>query len=175
MHLIKVLAMALLAPSVLANFGFQYSEQKRVRTQKRLKLEDIRAKNPTPRVDIMEPQYYKQAVSHFDASTHGTFKQLYFVNPAYYKPGGPIILYIAGEGPLSPDGSDIDAGVIFNDIAQQNSGLLVVLEHRYYGVSIPVPDFTTPNLRYLTIEEAVEDFNTFAQNVPLLVDINGKK
>ncbi len=35
-------------------------------------------------------------------------------------------------------------------IAAKHRGLILALEHRYYGESIPTPDFSTPNLRYLS-------------------------
>ena len=34
-------------------------------------------------------------------------------------------------------------------LAQHYQGLAFSLEHRYYGKSIPTPDFSTPNLRWL--------------------------
>lgn len=34
---------------------------------------------------------------------------------------------------------------------------MIVLEHRYYGWSVPVPDFTTDNLRFLNNKEALQD------------------
>jgi hypothetical protein len=38
---------------------------------------------------------------------------------------------------------------------------IVTIEHRYYGLSVPTPDLSTPNLAWLTIEQALEDLATF--------------
>lgn len=44
-------------------------------------------------------------------------------------------------------------------------GIGVVLEHRYYGTSWPVPDLSTENMRFLTTAQALADEAYFAQNV----------
>jgi hypothetical protein len=41
----------------------------------------------------------------------------------------------------------------------------VILEHRYYGKSFPVPDLTTENLRFLSTEQALAEVDYFARNV----------
>ncbi len=46
-------------------------------------------------------------------------------------------------------------------LAQRHRALIVAIEHRYYGLSIPVSDFTTPNLRYLSTYQALEDTALF--------------
>lgn len=45
------------------------------------------------------------------------------------------------------------------------SGVGVVLEHRYYGTSFPLPDLSIDSLRFLTTEQALADQAYFAQNV----------
>ncbi|KAI9204556.1 serine carboxypeptidase S28-domain-containing protein [Polychytrium aggregatum] len=49
-------------------------------------------------------------------------------------------------------------------LAKQTNGLIVALEHRYYGDSNPFSDYATQNLRFLASEQAVEDAATFARN-----------
>lgn len=41
------------------------------------------------------------------------------------------------------------------------NALLVSLEHRYYGKSHPFPLLTTPNMKYLSSDQAMEDIKTF--------------
>jgi len=41
----------------------------------------------------------------------------------------------------------------------------VVLEHRYYGQSWPVPNLTTDNFRYLTTKQSLDDATHFARNI----------
>ncbi|KAJ2361180.1 hypothetical protein IW150_007309, partial [Coemansia sp. RSA 2607] len=43
------------------------------------------------------------------------------------------------------------------------------MEHRYYGVSYPVNDMSGPNMRYLTVENALEDVAHFVRNAPEFV------
>ena len=40
-------------------------------------------------------------------------------------------------------------------------GLLISLEHRYYGDSQPFDDWSTPNLKYLTSQQALADIASF--------------
>lgn len=37
----------------------------------------------------------------------------------------------------------------------------MTLEHRYYGLSVPTTDLSTPNLQWLTVAQALEDLATF--------------
>lgn len=50
-------------------------------------------------------------------------------------------------------------------LAKATNGVGVILEHRYYGKSIPVSDFSTENLRFLTTDQALADTAYFAKNV----------
>lgn len=54
---------------------------------------------------------------------------------------------------------------IVHQVAKATKGLGVILEHRYYGKSFPVPDLTTDNLRFLTTEQALAEVDYFARNV----------
>ena len=48
------------------------------------------------------------------------------------------------------------------EIAGKYGALLLALEHRYYGVSMPnVGDYSTENFRYLSSEQALEDIAGF--------------
>lgn len=58
--------------------------------------------------------------------------------------------------------------VTMNDqIARQHNGATILLEHRYYGLSTPTPDLSKPNLKYHTIQQAIDDLEYFANNVKL--------
>lgn len=97
--------------------------------------------------------------------------------------GGPIVLVTPGEGNAEgvlltwrfPVEIDIFAGsvgyvtnrTISGQIAQQQHGATVLLEHRFFGYSNPYDNLTTQSLELLTIEQAIEDFVYFAQNVHL--------
>lgn len=59
-------------------------------------------------------------------------------------------------------------------LAQATHGIGVILEHRYYGESIPTPDFSTESLRFLTTEQALADQAYFSKNIvfPGLEDVD---
>lgn len=50
-------------------------------------------------------------------------------------------------------------------LARATNGIGVVLEHRYYGTSIPTEDFSVKSLRFLTTEQAMADSVYFSKNV----------
>lgn len=48
------------------------------------------------------------------------------------------------------------------ELAPKHGALLLALEHRYYGTSMPSPgDYSTENLQYLSSEQALEDLASF--------------
>ena len=52
-------------------------------------------------------------------------------------------------------------------IAQELEGATVSLEHRYFGESQPYDNLSTDNLKYHTIQQAIDDLDYFAYNVKL--------
>ncbi|KAG9231604.1 extracelular serine carboxypeptidase-like protein [Amylocarpus encephaloides] len=93
----------------------------------------------------------------------GTFKQRYFFDSTYYKPGGPVYLYIGGETSGTNRFSNLRTGII-QILMQATNGLGVILENRYYGQSYPFANSTTDNLRFLTTEQTIADNAYFAQH-----------
>ncbi|KAH9958388.1 peptidase S28 [Lactifluus volemus] len=111
-------------------------------------------------------QTFTQPLDHFDNTTDATFQQRFWVNTRHYKPrhGSPVIVIDGGE----TNGEDrlpfLDTGV--GDIlARATGGIAVVLEHRYYGKSVGVQNFSTDSLRWLNNEQALEDSANFMRNV----------
>lgn len=49
--------------------------------------------------------------------------------------------------------------------AQQLKGAVILLEHRYWGESIPVETLTAETLQYLNLPNSVSDLTYFAKNV----------
>ncbi|KAG9320745.1 hypothetical protein KVV02_005128 [Mortierella alpina] len=102
----------------------------------------------TPRLppgDADPGYFFTQILDHYaDPSPAGveaaaaenttTFRQRYRINSQFYKPGGPLILWLPGESPLHS--LFLGRGLSF-ELANATSGLLVALEHRFYGNSIP--------------------------------------
>jgi hypothetical protein len=100
----------------------------------------------------------------YEPHLHGRFNLRYWFDAQYYKDGGPVIVLQSGE----TSGEDrlvfLQKGLL-HQMAQHTNGIAVVLEHRYYGTSYPVPDLTTENMRFLTTAQALADEVYFAQNV----------
>jgi hypothetical protein len=109
---------------------------------------------------------FTQPLDHFYNSTDATFPQRFWVNSRHYKPrpGAPVIVIDGGE----TNGEDrlpfLDTGIA-DILARATGGVGVVLEHRYYGESIGVQNFSTDALRWLNNEQALEDSANFMRNV----------
>lgn len=61
-------------------------------------------------------------------------RQRYFVNEAFYKPGGPVFLMIGGEGAANPAWMQYGTWLTY---AEKLGALCLLLEHRFYGKSHP--------------------------------------
>ncbi|KAI0467796.1 peptidase S28 [Xylaria cf. heliscus] len=115
--------------------------------------------------------YFDQTINHFPQHTpyipgsKGTFKQRYFVETSYYKCGGPVFLYLAGENPI--DGNTYLDLSLIQQLAKQFNGIGIVLENRFYGTSVPFNTSTTDELLYLATEQIIADFDLFARKVQL--------
>ncbi|TFY80438.1 hypothetical protein EWM64_g3577 [Hericium alpestre] len=109
---------------------------------------------------------FTQPLDHFFNTTNATFGQRYWVSTRHYKPGtgAPVIVIDGGETSGEDRLSYLDTGIA-DILAKATGGVGVVLEHRYYGESIGVANFTTDNLRWLTNEQALEDSANFMRNV----------
>lgn len=92
------------------------------------------------------PQYnFTQPLDHTTDTGH-TFAQRYWVDDTYYVPGGPVIILDSGESSGTGRLAYLQQGIV-QILANATGGLGIVLEHRYYGKSIPVANFTTDSLR----------------------------
>jgi len=111
-------------------------------------------------------RWFKQPLDHFSNTSTHTFHQRYWVNDRHYVPnsGGPVIVLDGGETSGQDRLPYLDTGIV-NILAKATGGLGVVLEHRYYGASIPVDNFTTDSLRWLTNEQAAADSANFLAHV----------
>ncbi|KAI9348441.1 peptidase S28, partial [Zopfochytrium polystomum] len=114
--------------------------------------------------------FFPQKVDHFGSlkGTNGsdTFQQYYIVVDQFYKPGGPIFFWIGGE-------SELDDGYptrgLIAQLAQTHNGLILALEHRFYGTngrSTPTPDFSIDSLKLLNAKQAIEDGAYFIKQAP---------
>ncbi|KAL1900693.1 hypothetical protein Cpir12675_000827 [Ceratocystis pirilliformis] len=92
------------------------------------------------------------------------FRLRYWFDDRFYQPGGPVILMSAGENNGQSQLSYMQDGLLAR-MAMATNGIMVILEQRYYGSSVPTPDFTTKNMRFLTTEQSMADIAWFSQSV----------
>ncbi|EJD41230.1 peptidase S28 [Auricularia subglabra TFB-10046 SS5] len=109
-------------------------------------------------------RWFRQPLDHFDRKRRDTFLQRYWVNDRHYRSGGPVIVLDGGETSGENRLPFLDTGIV-DILAKATHGLGVVLEHRYYGRSIPVLNLTTDSLRWLDNKQSAADSATFMANV----------
>ncbi|CAG9856689.1 unnamed protein product [Phyllotreta striolata] len=105
-----------------------------------------------------ETRFAEVPVTHFEWQKEvRTFKLKYLINTKHYVRGGPFFIYLGGRGDI--DVYSQNTGFLF-EVAATFKGLLVFIEHRYYGRSLPFSNesMTLENLRYMTTSEALGDF-----------------
>eukprot|EP01006_Ploeotia_vitrea_P041066 TRINITY_DN66483_c0_g1_i1.p1 TRINITY_DN66483_c0_g1~~TRINITY_DN66483_c0_g1_i1.p1 ORF type:complete len:444 (+),score=239.47 TRINITY_DN66483_c0_g1_i1:120-1451(+) len=81
----------------------------------------------------------------------------------YYKPGGPVFIFLSGEAPMEFFAFQT---VQIRNWAQEQGALYINLEHRFYGKSNPVPGgspYSTDNLRLLSSQQALADAAYFIE------------
>lgn len=96
--------------------------------------------------------------------TNATFNLRYWFDASHYQQGGPVIVLQSGETSGVGRLPYLQKGIV-SILANVTGGLGVILEHRYYGTSFPLPDLSTESLRFLTTDQALADMAYFARNV----------
>jgi len=104
-------------------------------------------------------QWYTQKLDHFSGDQR-TWKQKYYVDDSLWGGvGSPIFVYIGGEGPLGPRA--LTNTILAKSYAPTFGALMFALEHRFYGESQPLPDWTVESLQYLSSQQALADLAAF--------------
>ncbi|XP_034687382.1 lysosomal Pro-X carboxypeptidase-like [Vitis riparia] len=129
--------------------------------------------------------YYNQTLDHFNyrPESYITFQQRYVVNFKYWggaNASAPIFAYLGAEADLDYDLSGLG---FLTDNAHQFKALLVYIEHRYYGKSIPFGSReeafkNASTLGYFNSAQAIADYaevliyikkKLLAENSPVIV------
>lgn len=100
----------------------------------------------------------------YEPHENGTFDLRYWFDATYYQPGGPVFVLLGGETNGEGRLPFLQKGIV-HQVIKATGGLGVILEHRYYGQSFPVPDLTTKNMRFLSTEQSLAEIDYFARNV----------
>ncbi|KAG2132870.1 serine carboxypeptidase S28-domain-containing protein [Suillus bovinus] len=126
----------------------------------------ITSPNGTVLPPITTVYYFNQLIDHKNPRL-GTFQQRYWMNWEFYRPGGPIILMTPGEGAADDATVFITNHSINGLIAQQQNGTAILIEHRFFGYSNPYDNLTSQSLAVLTIQQAIDDLEYFANTADL--------
>ncbi|EFX06147.1 serine-type peptidase [Grosmannia clavigera kw1407] len=111
---------------------------------------------------------FQQLLDHSDASK-GTFTQRFWLDTHFWDgPGSPVFLFMAGEEDASGYLGYLREGIP-GLYAENFGGLVVVIEHRYFGKSQPFDTLTAETLRFLDLPNSMKDMTYFAQNVDIEV------
>ncbi|CAI0398039.1 unnamed protein product [Linum tenue] len=111
--------------------------------------------------------YYNQTLDHFNyrPESYTTFRQRYIVNVKHWGGGGattnaPILVYFGLEGRIEHALENIG---FLTENAPHFKALLLYIEHRYYGESVPFGSWekasrNAASLGYLTSAQAMADY-----------------
>ena len=118
---------------------------------------------------------FDQLIDHNNPSL-GTFKQRYYIDNSTFILGSnsPLYLTIGPEGPFDALIPILQSPPV-STWQQDNNALSVMLEHRYYGLSFPVNNYSANSLKYLTVDQALTDLKFFAEYLISNYSINGVK
>ena len=123
-----------------------------------------------PHFNNAEHFLFSQKLDHFNLVDTRFWRQRFWVNLEHFKPGGPALIMIGGEGEASPGW--LGWGV-WSEIAAENGAAMFVLEHRFYGKSAPTEDMSTANMKFLSSRQALEDLAGFITAMNSQYDITG--
>ncbi|KAL5976614.1 hypothetical protein ACLOJK_020947 [Asimina triloba] len=115
--------------------------------------------------DELETRYYTQTLDHFSymPESYTTFQQRYVMNSKNWggaKASAPIFVYTGDESGLF---ADIETTGFLTDIAPRYKSLIVCIEHRYYGESVPFGSTdeafrNSSTLGYFSSAQALADY-----------------
>ncbi|CAG9806456.1 unnamed protein product [Chironomus riparius] len=114
---------------------------------------------PPPSPPEFHVRWFNLPIDHFTSTNPRTWDIRYLINENLYRENGPIFIFVGGSDEITPE--FILRGNMF-EVAQSQGGVMVALEHRYFGQSLPTTDASFDNLQWLTVHQAVADIGRFA-------------
>ncbi|KAJ6788946.1 hypothetical protein PWT90_05198 [Aphanocladium album] len=102
--------------------------------------------------------------SKYEPHSDDKYPLRYWLDTSNYRPGGPVIVLHSGEFDSTGRLDFLNNGIV-PILTKATGGVGLVMEHRYYGTSWPVPDASTENMRFLTTDQALADTAYFAKHI----------
>lgn len=153
-----------------AGGGMDFYIQSKLLSQSQLKHKTKEEREGTyfQRVDHHDP--LRKKYKYFGRYTNQYFPQRYFIQSNFAATlDAPVLYIVCGEGVCSGTRS-IPA---MQELAKKLGAHLIAIEHRYYGYSQPFSRLTTKNLRYLTMDQAIEDLANFQRYAQAVLGYTG--
>ncbi|KAI6359661.1 hypothetical protein MCOR25_006989 [Pyricularia grisea] len=123
-----------------------------------------------PHPQLVGSDTFDQLLDHHNPSK-GTFKQRYFWDASSWAgPGSPVFLFNPGEDSADGYVGYLDNHTLPGLYADTFQGAVIVIEHRYWGKSIPFDTLTAETLQYLDVPQSIMDMTHFAKTVQLSFD-----
>ncbi|XP_047328270.1 lysosomal Pro-X carboxypeptidase [Impatiens glandulifera] len=125
-----------------------------------LKKESSRSPSKPKPILPYKTRYFPQELDHFtfQPQSYKIFYQKYLINDTHWHRGAPIFVYTGNEGNIEWFAEN--TGFLL-DIAPKFKALLVFIEHRFYGDSLPFgkDSYKSANtLGYLNSQQALADY-----------------
>ena len=114
---------------------------------------------------------FEQLIDHTNPSL-GTFSQFYYYSDEWWSEGGPVIFFTPGEINVTGYQSYASINRTTGVLASEIGAAVIVMEHRYWGMSSPYDELTTENMKHLTLANSIADFTNFAKSCKLPFDVN---
>ncbi|XP_027352833.1 lysosomal Pro-X carboxypeptidase-like [Abrus precatorius] len=130
--------------------------------------QELKQHSPSAQNALYRTKFFTQTLDHFNFNpqSYKTFQQRYLINDTYWggaKKKAPIFVYTGNEGNI--EWFTQNTGFMFEK-APYFKALLVFIEHRFYGKSIPfggnkkVAYANSSTLGYLSSTQALADYAT---------------
>ncbi|KAI3395358.1 hypothetical protein diail_1414 [Diaporthe ilicicola] len=164
--MLSLASLSLLATAVSAAVGGARAARRFIDAEGgaslRASLAEAAASYPAYNLSIPVDHFHND--SQYEPHSDATFNNRYWFDASHYKPGGPVILFMAGEAPGDNRFPLLEKGIVYQ-LASAHGGIGVILEHRYYGTSFPFEKISIDDARFLTTEQSLADAAYFARNV----------
>ncbi|KAI8079162.1 serine carboxypeptidase S28-domain-containing protein [Thamnidium elegans] len=109
--------------------------------------------------------FMKMPLDHFNnTGNNKTFYNKYWVNTDHYKPNGPIILYNVGES-AADESAILVTNSTMAQLAEKLNGIIIIMEHRFYGSSGPNVTTFFVNLETFNTKQALADMAYIFHNI----------